>query len=299
MTEILQILVTGSVMGIIYALIAFGYNLTFSTSKTINFSLGNIIMLGGVVGFSCYVDIKTGALFGTPYILPIIAVLIAGVIAGAAVHSFAVEPSLKLKSEYTWVLATLAFGIIIRNGAEQLWSTGDYRFPSPLGDEPLRFAGGVGIYPQEILMVIVATLIVFAVEGFKNFTIYGKAIQAVSEDKETAMLMGIPQRQVVRISFMMSACIATIAGLLVAPLTFVSASMGTGIGIKAYAVSIIGGLESGKGLVVGGLILGISEFLTARYISSGYKELPGFILLILVILIKPSGLFGRKVIKKV
>ncbi|MBS1972436.1 MAG: branched-chain amino acid ABC transporter permease [Bdellovibrionales bacterium] len=298
MTEILQILVTGSVFGIIYALIAFGYNLTFSTSKTINFSLGNIIMLGGVVGFSCYVDIRSGALIGTPYIVPIIAVLVAGVIAGAAVHSFAVEPSLKLKSEYTWVLATLAFGIIIRNGAEQLWSTGDYRFPSPLGDDPLRFAG-VGIYPQEILTVVVATLIVFSIEAFKKYTIYGKAIQAVSEDKETAMLMGIPQRQVVRISFMMSGCIATMAGLLIAPLTFVSASMGTGIGIKAYAVSIIGGLESGKGLVVGGLILGISEFLTARYISSGYKELPGFILLILVILVKPSGLFGRKVIKKV
>jgi len=298
MTEILQILVTGSIQGIIYALIAFGYNLTFSTSKTINFSLGNIIMLGGVVGFSCYVDLKSGALLGTPYVLPIVAVLVAGVIAGAAVHSFAVEPSLKLKSEYTWVLATLAFGIIIRNGAEQLWSTGDYRFPSPLGDEPLRW-GEVGVYPQEILIVIVATLIVFSVEAFKKYTIYGKAIQAVSEDKETAMLMGIPQRQVVRISFMMSACIATIAGLLVAPLTFVSASMGTGIGTKAYAVSIIGGLESGKGLVVGGLILGISEYLTARYLSSGYKELPGFILLILVILVKPSGLFGRKIIKKV
>jgi branched-chain amino acid transport system permease protein len=298
MTEILQILVTGSVQGIIYALIAFGYNLTFSTSKTINFSLGNIIMLGGVVGFSCYVDKQTGSLLGNSYILPIIAVLVAGVIAGAAVHKFAIEPSLKLKSEYTWVLATLAFGIIIRNGAEQLWSTGDFRFPSPLGDDPLRFFG-VGLYPQEILVVVVASLIVIGVELFKRYTIYGKAIQAVSEDKETAMLMGIPQKQVVRISFMLSASIATIAGLLVAPLTFVSASMGTGIGIKAYAVSIIGGLESGFGLIVGGLLLGISEYFTARYLSSGYKELPGFIILILVILIKPSGLFGKKVIKKV
>jgi branched-chain amino acid transport system permease protein len=146
---------------------------------------------------------------------------------------------------------------------------------------------------------VVATAIVFGVELFKKYTIYGKAIQAVSEDKETASLMGIPQQQVVRISFMLSATIATIAGLLVAPLTFVSASMGSSLGIKAYAVSIIGGLESGKGLVVGGLILGISEFFTARYISSGYKELPGFIILILVILIKPNGLFGKTTIKKV
>jgi branched-chain amino acid transport system permease protein len=298
MNEIFQIIVSGSIQGIIYALIAFGYNLTFSTSKTINFSLGNVMMLGGVVGFSLYVDIHSGNLLGHSYLFPIIGVLVAGMVAGTAIHKFAVEPSLKLKSEYTWVLATLAVGIILKNAVEQVWSTGDFRFPSPLGDVPIRFFGA-GVYPQEILLVVVATAIVFGVELFKKYTIYGKAIQAVSEDKETASLMGIPQQQVVRISFMLSATIATIAGLLVAPLTFVSASMGSSLGIKAYAVSIIGGLESGKGLVVGGLILGISEFFTARYISSGYKELPGFIILILVILIKPNGLFGKTTIKKV
>ena len=298
MTEILQILVSGCVQGVIYALIAFGYNLTFSTSKTINFSLGNVLMLGGVVGFSLYVDRATGQLLGYPYVLPVVGVLVAGVIAGWVVHKFAVEPSLKLKSEYTWVLATLAMGIIIKNAVEQIWSTGDYRFPSPLGDEPLRIFGA-GIYPQEILAVVVATLMVFGVELFKRKTIYGKAIQAVSEDKETAMLTGIPQQQVVKVSFMLSACIATVGGLLVAPWTFVSATMGTSLGTKAYVVAIIGGLESGFGLIVGGLILGVSEFVTARYISSGYKELPGFIILILVILIKPSGLFGKKTIKKV
>ncbi|QDK37698.1 branched-chain amino acid ABC transporter permease [Bdellovibrio sp. NC01] len=298
MTEILQILVSGCVQGVIYALIAFGYNLTFSTSKTINFSLGNVLMLGGVVGFSLYVDRATGQLLGYPYLVPIIGVLVAGVIAGWVVHKFAVEPSLKLKSEYTWVLATLAMGIIIKNAVEQIWSTGDYRFPSPLGDDPIRIFGA-GIYPQEILAVVVATAMVFGIEAFKRYTIYGKAIQAVSEDKETASLMGIPQQQVVKVSFMLSATIATVGGLLVAPWTFVSATMGTSLGTKAYVVAIIGGLESGFGLVVGGLILGISEFVTARYISSGYKELPGFIILILVILIKPSGLFGKKTIKKV
>jgi branched-chain amino acid transport system permease protein len=298
MTELLQLTISGAIQGMIYALIAFGYNLTFSTSKTINFSLGNILMLGGVIGFSLYVDMATGALLGYPFILPILGVLVAGVVTGAAVHKFAVEPSLKLKSEYTWVLATLAVGIILKNAVEQIWSTGDYRFPSPLGDEPLRFSG-VGIYPQEILIVVVAILIVVGVEVFKKTTVFGKAIQAVSEDKETASLMGIPQQFIIRLSFMASATIATIAGLLVAPLTFVSASMGTALGIKAYAVGIIGGLESGWGLLIGGLILGVSEGLTAKYISSGYKEMPGFILLIIVILIKPTGLFGKKSIKKV
>jgi branched-chain amino acid transport system permease protein len=298
MTEFLQLAISGAIQGLVYALIAFGYNLTFSTSKTINFSLGNILMLGGVVGFSMYVDKSSGALLGTPFILPIIGVLIVGVLVGAGVHIFAIQPSLKLKSEYTWVLATLAVGIILKNGAEQFWSTDDFRFPSPLGDTPLRI-GGVGIYPQEILIVVVSIAIVATVEIIKYKTIFGKAIQAVSEDRETASLMGIPQQWIIRSSFMLSAAIATIAGLLVAPITSVSASMGTSLGVKAYAVAIIGGLESGAGLLVGGLILGICEGLTAGYISSGYKEMPGFLLLIIVILIKPNGLFGKKTVKKV
>ena len=298
MTGFLQLAISGAIQGLVYALIAFGYNLTFSTSKTINFSLGNILMLGGVLGFSMYIDKTTGAFLGTPFILPVIGVLVAGVIVGALVHIFAIQPSLKLKSEYTWVLATLAVGIIIKNGVEQFWSTGDFRFSSPLGDNPIRL-GGVGIYPQEILIVVFSILIIVTVEVLMRKTIFGKAIQAVSEDRETASLMGIPQQLVIRLSFMLSAAIATIAGLLVAPLTFVSASMGTALGVKAYAVAIIGGLESGWGLLIGGIILGVTEGLTAGYISSGYKEMPGFLLLIAVILIKPNGLFGKKLIKKV
>jgi branched-chain amino acid transport system permease protein len=298
MTEVLQLIISGAIQGMIYALIAFGYNLTFSTSKTINFSLGQIVMLGGVVGYILYIDMQSGHLKGIPFIVPLLGVLVIGVLAGALVHKTAVEPSLKFKSEYTWILATLAVGIIIKNGVEQLWSTGDYRMISPLGDEVIRF-GGIGVYAQEILIVVVSLAIVCGVEMFKRRTIYGKAIMAVSEDKATASLMGIPEKFVITISFMMSASIAAIAGLLVAPLTFVSASMGTVLGIKAYSVSIIGGLESGFGPLVGGLILGISETLTARYISTGYKEMPGFIFLIIVILFKPNGLFGKKIIKKV
>jgi branched-chain amino acid transport system permease protein len=241
---------------------------------------------------------KTGGLLGIPFIVPLIAVLIVGAVAGAVVHKTAVEPSLKFKSEYTWILATLAVGIIMKNAVEQIWSTGDYKLPSALGDRIIHFSG-IGVYAQEILIVFVSLAIVIGVEVFKRKTIYGKAIQAVSEDKDTASLMGIHEKFIIRLSFMMSATIAAIAGLLVAPLTFVSASMGTVIGIKAYSVSIIGGLESGIGPLVGGLILGVSETLTARYISTGYKEMPGFIFLIIVILFKPNGLFGKKIIKKV
>jgi branched-chain amino acid transport system permease protein len=298
MAGLTQLLIAGIAQGMIYALIAFGYSITFSTSRTINFSLGNLLMVGGVVGFLLYMDMRTGQPLGRSIFVPIIGVMIVGSLLGIAVYKLAVEPSLKRQSEYAWVLATLAFGIIVKNAVEQFWSTDDFRFSSPLGDTPLRI-GSAGIYPQEILIVGVAIAIVAAYEIFRQRTLLGKAIQAVSEDKQTASLMGINQNVVILFSFMLSTVIAGIAGLLVAPITFVSASMGTVLGVKAYGAAIIGGLESGYGMVVGGLLLGVSEALTARFVSTGYKEVPGFLLLILIILFKPSGLFGKPVVKKV
>jgi branched-chain amino acid transport system permease protein len=298
MAELAQLLIAGIAQGMIYALIAFGYGITFSTSRTINFSLGNLLMVGGVVGFVLYMDMHTGQTLGRSIFVPIVAVMIVGSLLGVAVYKLAVEPSLKRQSEYAWVLATLAFGIIIKNAVEQLWSTDDFRFASPVGDTPLRL-GTAGIYPQEVLIIAVSLVIVAAYELFRRRTILGKAIQAVSEDKQTASLMGINQQMVILFSFILSTVVAGVAGLLVAPITFVSASMGTVLGVKAYGAAIIGGLESGFGMVVGGLLLGVSEAVTARFVSTGYKEVPGFILLILIILFKPSGLFGRHIVKKV
>jgi branched-chain amino acid transport system permease protein len=225
MEELAQLLVSGAAQGMIYALIAFGYNITFSTSRTINFSLGNLLMVGGVVAFTLYMDMATGQTLGRSIIIPLIGVLVVGSMMGVLVYKTAVEPSLKRGSEYNWVLATLAFGIIIRNIVEQFWSTGDYRFSSPVGNSPIRL-GNVGIYPAEVLIIIVSIAIVVAVEVFRRKTILGKAIQAVSEDKQTASLMGINQNFVILFSFMLSTAIAGVAGLLVAPITFVSASMG-------------------------------------------------------------------------
>jgi branched-chain amino acid transport system permease protein len=157
----------------------------------------------------------------------------------------------------------------------------------------------VGVFPQELLIIAATVLIVIGVEAFKRRTIFGKAVQAVSEDRDTASLMGIDQGLVIRISFMLSSAMACFAGLLVGPVTLVSATMGTVLGVKAYAVSIIGGLESSYGVLLGGAVLGLSESLTARFVSTGYRDIPGFLLLILVLLFRPSGLFGKASIQKV
>jgi len=290
--QTLQLLLSGLAQGMIYALLAFGYNVTFATSRTFNFALGSYLMFGGVLGVVLYMS------HAWPFAAVIAAVIAAGLLGGAVLERVAIRPSLKTRSAYNWILATLAIGIVVRNAVEVFWSTDDFKLRSPIGDDPIRF-GSVGVFPQELLIIAATVLIVVAVETLKRRTIFGKAAMAVSEDRDTASLMGINQGLVIRVSFMLSSAMACVAGLLVGPVMLVSASMGTVLGVKAYAVSIIGGLESTYGVLLGGAILGLSESLTARYISTGYKDIPGFVLLIAVLLLRPSGLFGRASITKV
>ncbi len=292
MSDLGQLILSGVALGMIYALLAFGYNITFSTSRTINFAQGEFLMLGALTGLTI------AETYHLPYALAIVGAAIMGALLGVVLERVAIRPALLTNSTVSWILATVALGIIARNAAERIWGTDDTRFPSPLGDTPLQIAG-VRVLPQEILIICVAALIVVAVELFRRRTIYGKAVTAVAADKDAAALVGINVPAVITASFVLSSMIAAISGVLVAPLTLAGPTMGILLGTKAYAVAIIGGLQSGMGVVVGGLILGLSEQLTARYISTGYKDTPGFVLLILILLIKPSGLFGKRSIKKV
>jgi len=137
------------------------------------------------------------------------------------------------------------------------------------------------------------------VELFNRRSIYGKAVVATAADRDAAQLMGVNTSRVITFSYALSSMIAGFAGVLVAPITLTGATMGASLGLKAFAVAIIGGLSSGFGVVVGGLILGITENLTGYYWESGYKDLPGLVLLLLVLSLKPAGLFGKAAIKKV
>jgi branched-chain amino acid transport system permease protein len=292
MTDLAQLILSGIALGMIYALLAFGYSVTFSTSRTINFAQGEFLMVGAIVGLTMETR------FHLPYLGATVGAAIAGVFLGLLLEYAAIRRALKTGSTATWILATVALGIILRNAAERIWGTDDLPFPAPFGSQPL-IIGGVRILPQEILVIVVASLIMGALELFRRRSAYGKAITAVASDRDTAALMGINVGRVMTLSFIISSVLAAVAGVLVAPLTLVSPTMGTLLGTKAYAVAIIGGLQSGLGGVVGGLLLGLSEQFTARYISTGFKDTPGFVLLILILLVKPSGLFGKRTVRKV
>jgi branched-chain amino acid transport system permease protein len=285
-----QLILSGISLGMIYGLIAFGYQLTFATSGTLNFGQGEALMLGAMVGLTLVGHMS--------YWLMIPLVLMFGALQGILVERVGVLPALKTKSEFGWIMTTISLAIIFKNVSENIWGHDDLTFPSPLPTAPLQFFG-LRVLPMEILVVVGALLVMLAVEIFNRKSIYGKAVVATSNDRDAAGLMGINTGMVITFSYALSSMTAAFAGVLVAPLTLTGATMGAVLGLKAFAVAIIGGLNSGMGVIVGGLILGIAETTTGYYISTGYKDVPGLLLLLLVLAIKPAGMFGKSVIKKV
>jgi len=291
MEILLQLVYSGIALGMIYAVIAFGYQLTFQTSDTLNFGQGDALMLGAMVGLSLVNA-------GVNYWLMLPIVILFGLIQGSVVERIGVAPAIKIKSEFGWIMSTIALGIIAKNVAENIWGRDDLKFPSPLPEAPMHLFGA-NILPMEVLVVIGAVAMMLAVEFFNRKTIYGKAVVATFNDRDAAKLMGINTSMVITFSYALSSATAGFAGALIAPLTLTGATMGAVLGLKAFAVAIIGGLTSGLGIIVGGVILGIAETTTGFYLSTGYKDVPGLVLLLMVLALKPAGLFGKTAIKKV
>jgi branched-chain amino acid transport system permease protein len=286
-----QLVYSGIALGMIYAVIAFGYQLTFQTSDTLNFGQGDALMLGAMVGLTL-----VGA--GVNYWLMIPLVCVFGAFQGMVVERIGVRPAIRIKSEFGWIMSTIALGIIFKNVAENVWGHDDLRFPSPLPEAPIKFLGA-NVLPMEILVVGGAVLMMLAVEVFNRRSIYGKAVVATFNDRDAAKLMGINTGLVITFSYALSSMTAAFAGVLIAPITLTGATMGAVLGLKAFAVAIIGGLTSGIGIIVGGIILGVAEKLTGFYISTGYQDVPGLVLLLIVLAVRPAGLFGKTAIKKV
>ena len=263
---LLQLIYSGIALGMIYAVIAFGYQLTFATSGTLNFGQGEAPMLGALVGL-------TLVGLGVNYWVMIPIVCIFGFAQGALVERVGVRPAIKTRSEFGWIMATIALGIIFKNVAENVWGRDDLRFPSPLPEAPIQVLGA-NVLPMELLVVFGALAMMLLVEVFNRKSIYGKAFVATSNDRDAAGLMGINTGMV--ITFSLRAVVAD-GGLRRRAGGAADADRrhhGRGAGPEGLAVAIIGGPSSGMGVVVGGLILGIAETTTGFYLSTGYKDVP-------------------------
>ena len=281
---IVQLVFSGLALGSMYALVALGYNITYATSRTVNFAQGQSVMVGAVVAYALYV----GA--GWPFVPSVLATLLALAALGVLVERVAVRPFLTSAS-IAWLLATIALGVIAENVAMLAFGKDARAFPSSLARRAVTVLGA-GVYPHELLVPVVGVALMVLVELAFRRTLAGRALRAVAFDHDAARLMGIDVTRTISAAYGLSSVLAGVAGILLAPLLNVSATMGTTLGLKGFAVAIIGGIESARGIVLAGVLYGIVEAIVAGYLGTGVREILGFALVVLVLLARPWGLFG-------
>jgi branched-chain amino acid transport system permease protein len=285
-----QIAVSGALMGLVYALVAYGFQLTFATSKSINFGQGELVMVSAFVSLSLIG-------LGLPYWMVVPLGLLFGAFLGLVVERVAVRLALEQKSE-GWILLSIIVGLFLFSFAENVWGRDDRPFPTPIPSTPFHVLG-VDVTPLEISVLVGVLAVMGLVEVFKRRTLLGKAFEAVSADRDAGELMGISATHTVMLSYGLSGGVAALAGILVSPITTVGPTMASALILKAFSVAVVAGLESGFGVVIVGLFLGALEGLASLYLGSGWREAPGLILLILALAVRPTGIFGQAVIRKV
>lgn len=283
----LQIALSGLATGAIYGLIAVGYSLTFMTTRVLNFALGMWVMLGGMLTFSLIVQ------YAVPPLLTLPAVIVVLFALGVVAERFSVLPFLRAGSD-VWVMSTLAVGLLMIDSSEIIWGRSPTPVHSFLGNRPVRI-GSLSILPQQLFIIAVACLVFVGLDFFYRRTLTGKAFRAVAHSGEVSSLMGINTRMVQVTSYAAASALAGMAGFMVVPLTLAEPQMGTVLGLKAFAIAIIAGLGAPRGILICGLLYGALEALISGYLYTGIRDILGFSLMIVALVLKPEGLFGRPV----
>jgi branched-chain amino acid transport system permease protein len=291
MGEILQYLLTGLSLGGIYALIALGFYLMWSATKAANFTHGDVYMFGAVLTV-----VLVGA--GLPLLIAAAVAIATSAVVGALIERILVRPFNTEPNAIGWMLTTIAVGIMMESGLTVAYGPLGRPLYSPLAEQPIRFAGA-GIYPQELLLPIVAVAAIFALEAFQRRTTLGRAMRAVAFNRTAAGLMGINPNRITLFAFALAAAIGALGGILVAPVVQAAPSMGALVGLKAFGVAIVAGIANARGVVIVGLAYGVIEKFIEAYISSGARNAVGFTLMILALLAFPQGIFGQREVAKV
>lgn len=303
---LLQALLSGLAVGSAYALVALGFSVTFNTTKTLNFSHGEFVSAGAFVGMSVLFIAIGRPMSSTSFggMLPgataqLFALLAALGIMGAigwllyvlGVRPFAGRPGM------AWVMSTLGFGVILQSIGLAIWGPKPVVVPGPLGDDVIRLFG-VGVRPQELLMLGVSIVVMVVFDHFMNRTIVGKAMRAVAHNTGVASLMGINVNAIMIGAFVVSSALAGLSGFLLAPIAQASLFMGLVVGLKGFSAAMIGGLTNPRGCVLGGFLLGVLESMINLW-SAQWREVAIFALVIMVLAVRPTGLFGTRLVEKV
>jgi branched-chain amino acid transport system permease protein len=290
MSELLQFVFSGLTVGAVYALLALGFTLIYNASGVVNFAQGEFVMLGGMItvfGAAAGLPLAGAALLAV--------VLTAGV--GVALNKLAVEPA-RGASVVAVIIITIGASIFLRGAAGVIFGKDIHRFPAFTGEDPFVI-GGATILPQSLWVLFGAACIFVALWAFFNRTILGKAVLATANNRLAAKLVGIDTDAMMTLSFGLSAAVGAMAGVLATPITLVRFDVGVALALKGFAAAMLGGMGAPQGALVGGLMLGLIEALTAGYISSAYKDAAAFVVILFVLMAMPQGLFGRSAQERV
>ena len=282
-----HILISGIATGAIYSLVAVGYSITFSTMRILNFALGMWVMMGGMLTLTLNVVLGFNLAITLLTLVPFMILL------GIVGERVSVYPFFRAGSD-VWIMSTLAVGFLFINIAELVWGRNPEPVPSFFGDRILTL-GAFAIFPQQLLVIVSALVIFFLLHIFYFKTLLGKAFRATAHSSEVTSLMGINTRMICITSYVITSVLAGIAGFIIVPITFAEAQMGTILGLKGFAIAIIAGLEAPRGIFFCGIAYGVLEGLASGYFYTGIRDILGFSLMILILLLRPEGLFGTAV----
>jgi branched-chain amino acid transport system permease protein len=283
-----QLVMAGVATGCIYALVALGLTIIFNSSSLVNLAQGELLMAGGL----SYVSFAVAHRLPFALALPL-AMACAAWIAMAA-EGLVLRPLRVANAPIVnAIVMTIGLSMVLKSGGEVVWGKTPLPAPSPVSPNAI-WIGAISIAPQSLLIAVSAVIAMGTFWFFFEHTLIGRALQAVSTNREAAWVMGINANRVVLLAFGLSGALSALAGVLVAPITAASPTMGTMLGLKGVSAAIIGGFGSLWGAVVGGVLLGISESLTAGYLSSGLSTFISFGLVLLVLFVKPAGLLPTR-----
>lgn len=285
-STILQFLFSGITIGSIYVMVALGFNIIYNATEIINFAQGEFVMLGGMIMISL---VKAA---GLPMWLAFPIAVLATTLIGMVFERLCIHP-LKKPTVITLIIITIAGSILMKGGAMFVWGKGTAILPHFSSEKPISVLHAT-VLPQTLWVLGIMAVVVILLAMFFKWTVIGKAMRACAANKEAASLVGINVKKIILLSFALSAALGAIGGIIIAPITMMSYDRGAMLALKGFGAAVLGGLGNPVGAVVAGFLIGILESLSAGLISSHYKEAIALIVLLTVLFIKPSGLFGSR-----
>jgi branched-chain amino acid transport system permease protein len=283
MSQFLQLLFSGLTVGATYALSALGFSMIYNASGVINFAQGEFIMLGGMVA-----AVLTAS--GLPLPFAVVAAILVVAVVGLLVEKLAIEPA-RDADITSIIIITIGVSMILRGVVEVTLGKGNLALPHFSGDTPIAI-GGATLLPQSLWVMAVTAVVVAALAVFFGRTRVGKGILATAHNRLAAQLVGVDVKKVLLASFGLAAALGAVGGVLITPIATTSYDAGLMLGLKGFVAATFGGLGSGVGAIAGGVLLGLIETMTAGYVSSSYKDAVPFVLVLVVLVVRPRGLFG-------